>query len=137
MSTFVAIKIDSIMSIAKKILMFVIIAIALFCIGYYAFATYTYSEGSRSGMLLKFSKKGYVFKTWEGELNLGGITQAQGTMLNNIWTFSVRDNEKETIAELQKYEGKRIRLLYKEKMRHFPWQGDTNYFVYKVEAVQQ
>ncbi len=125
------------MKILRKILMYIILLFVLFCIGYYAFANYTYSEGSRSGMLLKFSNKGYLFKTWEGELNLGGMTQAEGTMLNNIWTFSVRDGETETITDLQKYEGKRIRLSYKEKMRHFPWQGETNYFVYKVETIQQ
>lgn len=125
------------MKIGRKIILFLLATLVLFCVGYFAFANYTYSEGSRSGMLLKFSKKGYVFKTWEGELNLGGITQAQGTMLNNLWNFSVRDSETETINDLQKYEGKRIRLSYKEKMRHFPWQGETNYFVYQVEIIEQ
>lgn len=124
------------MKIVHKILLYLLIALILFCLGYYAFASYTYSEGSRTGMLLKFSRKGYVFKTWEGELNLGGMTQEQGAMLNNLWTFSVRDSETSTITDLQQYEGKRIRLSYKEKMRHFPWQGETNYFVYKVEPVQ-
>ena len=117
--------------------MYLSVAVILFCLAYFAFANFTYSEGSRSGMLLKFSNKGYVFKTWEGELNLGGMTQAEGTMLNNIWNFSVRGSEAETIGNLQKYEGKRIRLSYKEKMRHFPWQGETNYFVYKVEIIEQ
>lgn len=121
----------------RKIVVYLLIALVLFGVGYFVFANYTYSEGSRSGLLLKFSNKGYVFKTWEGELNLGGMTQGQGTMLNNIWNFSVLGSEKETITDLQKYEGKRIRLLYKEKMRHFPWQGETNYFVYKVEAIEQ
>jgi hypothetical protein len=119
----------------KKILTYFVIALFSFAIGYFAFAGYTYSEGSRTGVLLKFSKKGYVFKTWEGELNLGGMTQEGGTMLNNIWQFSVRKEEDSAITDLKNYEGKRIRLSYKEKMRHFPWQGETNYFVYKVEQV--
>lgn len=125
------------MKVVRKIVIYTIVALVLFCLGYFAFANYTYSEGSRSGLLLKFSKKGYIFKTWEGELNLGGITQGQGTMLNNMWNFSVNNSEAETIDDLQKYEGKRIRLAYKEKMRHFPWQGETNYFVYKVEVIEQ
>ena len=125
------------MNVVRKIVMYAVVALVLFCLGYFAFANYTYSEGSRSGLLLKFSKKGYVFKTWEGELNLGGITQGEGAMLNNLWTFSVSDSEAETITDLQQYEGKRIRLSYKEKMRHFPWQGETNYFVYKVEIIEQ
>ena len=119
----------------KKILLYIGLALLFFTIGYFAFANYTYSEGSRTGMLLKFSHKGYVFKTWEGQLNLGGISQQGGTILNNMWEFSVRSSEKETIELLNKYEGRRIRLSYKEKMRHFPWQGETNYFVFKVEAV--
>jgi hypothetical protein len=120
----------------RKITMYAVIVFILFCAAYFIFANYTYSEGSRTGMLLKFSHKGYVFKTWEGELNLGGMTQGETTMLNNIWIFSVRDNETKTITDLQQYEGKRIRLSYKEKMRHFPWQGDTDYFVYQVEPIQ-
>jgi hypothetical protein len=120
----------------RKIFILIIAALVFFGIGYFAFAGYTYSEGSRTGLLLKFSNKGYVFKTYEGELNLGGMTQEGGTMLNNIWDFSVLADETETIASLNKYEGKRIRLLYKEKMRHFPWQGETNYFVYKAEVIE-
>ena len=123
------------MNTFKKILLYAVFALVFFIIGYFAFASFTYSEGSRTGMLLKFSRKGYVFKTWEGQLNLGGISQQGGSILNNMWDFSVLDSEKETIEQLNKYEGKRIRLSYKEKMRHFPWQGETNYFVYKVEAV--
>lgn len=124
------------MTTFKRILIYIIAAVVFFSIGYFAFASFTYSQGSRTGLLMKFSNKGYVFKTWEGELNLGGMTQEGGALLNNIWQFSVLDAEKETIDGLNKYEGKRIRLSYKEKMRHFPWQGETNYFVYKVEVVE-
>ncbi len=120
----------------RKIILTVIAAIVFFCIGYFAFASFTYSQGSRTGLLMKFSNKGYVFKTWEGELNLGGVTQEGGSLLNNIWQFSVLSSEQATIDALNKYEGKRIRLSYKEKMRHFPWQGETNYFVYQVEMVE-
>ncbi|MCX6189726.1 MAG: 6-phosphogluconate dehydrogenase [Bacteroidetes bacterium] len=120
----------------RKLILYFVAALVFFSIGYFAFASFTYSQGSRTGLLMKFSDKGYIFKTWEGELNLGGVTQEGGSLLNNIWQFSVLDNEQETIDALNKYEGKRIRLSYKEKMRHFPWQGETNYFVYKAEAVE-
>jgi hypothetical protein len=123
------------MSTGKKILTYAFIAVLAFSIGYFAFAGYTYSEGSRTGVLLKFSKKGYMFKTWEGELNLGGMTQEGGAMLNNIWEFSVRSGQDSVISNLKNFEGRRVRLTYKEKMRHFPWQGETNYFVEKAELV--
>lgn len=124
------------MTVLRKLILYFGAALVFFGIGYFAFASFTYSQGSRTGLLMKFSDKGYIFKTWEGELNLGGVTQEGGSLLNNIWQFSVLDNEQETIDALNKYEGKRIRLSYKEKMRHFPWQGETNYFVYKAEAVE-
>ncbi len=124
------------MTLMRKLILYFVAALVFFSIGYFAFASFTYSQGSRTGLLMKFSDKGYIFKTWEGELNLGGVTQEGGSLLNNIWQFSVLDNEQETIDALNKYEGKRIRLSYKEKMRHFPWQGETNYFVYKAEAVE-
>lgn len=38
-----------------------------------AIALWTYSEGTRAGQLIKFSEKGVVFKTYEGELNMGGL----------------------------------------------------------------
>lgn len=116
--------------------MYLVAALFFFGIGYFAFASFTYSEGSRSGWLLKFSNRGYLFKTWEGELNRGGDAQQDGSLLNNTWSFSVLEREKEVIEQLNKYEGKRIRLSYKEKMRHFPWQGETNYFVYQVEVIE-
>ncbi len=124
------------MNLKKRILIYAVLATLFFVFGYYLFAGFTYSEGSRTGLLLKFSHKGYIFKTWEGQMNLGGISQQGGSIINNMWDFSVLEEEKETIDQLNKYEGKRIRLSYKEKYRHFPWQGETNYFVYKVEVIE-
>lgn len=124
------------MTVLRRILVYVLVALLFFGLGYYAFVNFTYSEGSRTGLLYKFSKKGYVFKTWEGELNLGGVSQQNNTIMNNIWTFSVKIGEDAAIDTLQNYEGKRVKLWYKEKMGHFPWQGETNYFVYKAEIVE-
>ena len=100
-----------------------VIAVYLFYI-----TSYTYSEGNRAGRLIKFSRKGYVFKTYEGEINLGGINASTGgVMINNMWDFSVTDN---AVADtLSKYEGRDITVHYKEKLRTMPWRGDTKYIV--------
>ena len=37
--------------------------------------------------------------------------------------------------KMQELQGKHVNLYYKEKIKNFPWQGDTKYFVYKVEPV--
>lgn len=103
-------------------------------VGYFV-CNYTYSEGNRAGMLLKFTSKGYIFKTYEGELNMGGINPLPGnTIANNIWQFSVKD--KVVAEKLMQLEGKMLRLHYKEQVRNLPWQGETKYFVDDVKEVK-
>ena len=88
----------------------------------------TYSEGNRTGTLQKFSKKGNVFKTYEGELILSSIQSTSNTTLaSEKFYFSVKD---ESVAKsLFELEGKNVTLQYKEKRGHLPWSGETNYFV--------
>lgn len=120
----------------KKFL-FWFIGIAIFVIIIFTFinVTFTYSEGNRAGRLIKFSHKGYLFKTYEGEMNLGGINSVNGGVLvNNMWLFSVTDD---AVADsLSKLEGKDISLHYKEKMATLPWRGDTKYIVDRVAQVR-
>lgn len=105
--------------------------IVIFAIVYWV-CTFTYSDGSRSGVLIKISYKGYLFKTYEGELNVGGITAGEGTIMpTNIWKFSVRD--KSTYDKIDSFQGKKVILHYDEIIYNFPWQGDTKYFVTSVE----
>ena len=86
---------------------------------------YTYSEGNRAGRLIKFSSRGDIFKTYEGELNLGGInTTTGGIMINNMWEFSVVN--KAVADSLSRLEGRDVTLRYKEKISTLPGRGDTN-----------
>ena len=103
---------------------------------YLLWCNYTYSKGTRSGVLIKVSKKGYVFKTCEGQLNLGGFeaNEASG-IVGNIWPFSVKDDA--VHQELQKMEGQKVTLHYKQVNKAMPWQGDTDYFITKAELVEQ
>lgn len=98
--------------------------------------SFTYSEGSRAGVIIKFSKKGYVFKTYEGDLNLGGIGNIPNTaQLNQIWEFSVKNQQ---VADtLMGLEGRKVSLHYKEKIKNLPWQGETKYFVDGVEVLSE
>jgi len=96
---------------------------------------YTYSEGSRAGVLIKFSKKGYVFKTYEGELNIGGMGNIPNTaQVNSIWAFSVRDNA--TADILMKLEGKQLSLHYQQIIKNMVWDGETDYFVDGVKVIE-
>ena len=86
----------------------------------------TYSEGVRSGQVIKFSHKGIIFKTWEGEISQG-ISGAQTI------TFSVLDKDAKVIADLKELEGQYVKLTYKERYRTFSWWGDSKYFVTEVK----
>ena len=115
-----------------KRLIWSIILLGIVAGGIYLFwCNMTYSEGSRTGYLMKVSKKGYVIKTLEGEMNMGGFQEDNTTLVGNTWYFSI-PNEK-IYNELIQKQGKKLMLHYREKNRAMPWQGDTNYFVYKVE----
>lgn len=118
----------------RLLLFFLLICIITVTITFLYF-NFTYSEGNRAGMLIKFSTKGFVFKTFEGELNVGSVNTTVGsTVANNSWAFSVKD--KQLANRLSLMEGKMVRLHYKEKIKNLPWQGETKYFVDKVEVLK-
>jgi hypothetical protein len=111
----------------RKIIGIIAGIIILGIVGYFTIMyKATYSEGSRSGELIKFSHKGMIFKTWEGELSQG-IAGAQ------IFKFSVLDSEEKIIANLREMEGKYVKVEYVERYKTFPWWGDTKYFITAVK----
>ena len=107
----------------KKILfIFLGSLVGLFLI-YFAFVYYVpYSEGTRAGELIKFSNKGVLFKTWEGEISQG-ISGAQ------IFKFTVLDEEPEVIEKMQEFQGRYVKLTYIERFSTFFFWGDTKYFI--------
>lgn len=89
-----------------------------------------YSNGFRSGMLQKISRKGWVCKTYEGELWQSVVAQ----VAPNVWNFSVRD---ERIArQLDSLVGQSVRVHYTEH-RGIPTTcfGETPYYVDSVSVV--
>ena len=95
--------------------------------------SFTYSEGNRSGLLQKFSYKGAIFKTYEGELILSSVKSNQDVSLaSEKFLFSVPD--KDLAEKLMKMEGTMVVLHYKEKNGSLPWVGET---VYLVDGVTQ
>lgn len=113
---------------------FILLSIGLVLgIGFYAlYSNWTYSEGTRTGYLIKISKKGYIFKTYEGQLNLGGFQTDNSTgLVGNTWNFSIETVE--LYNKMQSFEGEKVTLFYKEINKAMPWQGETNYFVYDIK----
>jgi len=92
----------------------------------YAFIYFVpYSEGTRSGELIKFSDEGVVFNTWEGEIS-------QGVSEGQPFQFSVLQKNQEIIKKLQDYNGQYVKLEYVERYATFFWLGDTKYYITKV-----
>jgi hypothetical protein len=111
----------------RKFLGIVIGIVVLSAVCYFAFLyNATYSDGVRSGELIKFSNKGMLFKTYEGELSQG-ISGAQ------IFKFSVLDSEEKVISDLKALEGHYVKLTYVERYKTFPWWGDSKYFITAVK----
>ncbi|QCK16305.1 6-phosphogluconate dehydrogenase [Mangrovivirga cuniculi] len=122
----------------KKILKWTIGIIIVGGLAIFLFFNYaSYSSGYRVGTPIKLSKKGMVIKTWEGEMNIGGLTSSSEGVMPTTWEFSIHGSDKGVRENLNEAidKGQRVKLHYKEKYVRFFWQGDTKYFVYEVEPV--
>ena len=91
---------------------------------------YTYERGDRAGYIKKISKKGWLCKTWEGELAMANLP---GTM-PQIFSFTVRNDS--IAGLLEKSAGKQVSLIY-EQHRGVPTScfGDTEYFVTGIQRI--
>ena len=109
-------------------LLLAIVALALIIAGYFWLALqWSYSSGERAGWVQKFSHKGWICKTWEGELALVSLP---GSMVEKFY-FTVHDD---SVAQAVKAAtGKRVTLHYEEKVG-LPTScfGETRHFVTKV-----
>ena len=112
---------------------FTVVLIAVLGIGGWTWfaLTYDYSDGERAGYVQKLSRKGWICKTWEGELALVNLPGA----MPEIFHFSVRDDD--VAKRIQQSVGKRVALSYEQHIG-IPTTcfGDTQYFVIDIKAVE-
>lgn len=96
----------------------------------WAALTYVYSSGERAGYIQKFSKRGWLFKTWEGEM---AMVNLPGAMPEKFF-FTVRDGD--VAIEIEKTLGHRVVLKY-DQHRGIPTNifGETSYFISEVRPV--
>jgi hypothetical protein len=107
---------------ARRLLIWLLFLGIVVLAGYFAVCNFTYS-------------KGILLKTFEGTLNTGGLAiNGQGGAVSTNWDFSVWDRE--VYKELDDLQGEKVKLYYRQKLKAMPWQGMTDYFVYKVERVK-
>ncbi len=93
---------------------------------------FSYSSGERVGFVQKLSKKGWVCRTWEGELAMTPVPGAAP----QLFPFSIRDEK--VAQQVNASEGKRVSLQYEQK-KGVPSScfGETEYFVTGVRVVGQ
>jgi len=106
--------------------------LVVLAVGWLLFAlNWSYSEGERAGWVQKLSNKGWICKTWEGELSLVSLP---GTTAEKF-LFTVPDDA--VAAEITRHIGKRVALHYEEKVG-LPTTcfGDTRHFVTKVTLTE-
>lgn len=120
------------MTIAKRVTLYfsglLIAAVLLFAAYVWVMLHLSYSDGERAGYLQKFSSRGWVCKTWEGEMLLTSMPGA----IPEKFEFSVRD---EAVAQqLMAATGKRVLLTYAQH-KDIPTQcfGETEYYITKVQ----
>ena len=97
-----------------------------------------FSEGYREGTVQKFSRKGIIWKTDEGELAMAGFQSTGGEhpTMSNVFPFTVSDAKiKDEIKALRATD--KVRLYYKQYYFSPAWHGETGYFIYKVERIHE
>jgi hypothetical protein len=116
----------------RFVIILVLAGMALFALYTWAAWNYTYSEGERAGYVQKFSKKGWICKTWEGELAMANLPGA----MPEVFAFTVVDA---AVAEqINGVMGERVTLHYEQHVG-LPTTcfGDTSYFVSEIRRVEQ
>ena len=114
----------------KRVLLPLVILIALVAAYLYTMLNWSYSTGDRAGWVQKISHKGWLCKTWEGEL---ALVSMPGAPVEKFY-FTVFDAA--AAADINRHMGKRVSLHYEQKMG-LPTScfGETRYYVTKVVPV--
>jgi len=115
----------------KVLLLLIVLVIAGPVLWTWATLSYDYSDGERAGYVQKLSRKGWICKTWEGELALVNLPGA----MPEIFYFSVRDDA--VAKRIQQSVGKRVALSYEQHIG-IPTTcfGETEYFVVNIKDVE-
>lgn len=116
----------------RRVFLFILLFGILLLVGFtYWKYFYTYSDGSRAGLLQKLSHKGAIFKTYEGEMILSSVQSNTNVPLaSEKFFFSVSD--KRVADQLNAMQGEFIVVYYHELNGTLPWRGESAYVVDSV-----
>jgi Na+/melibiose symporter-like transporter len=117
-------------SFRKGFRTFILVIVAIIALAIYWFYFNVKSNGDRKGVLIKFSHKGNIFKTDEGEMWLG----CRQTVNAEKYFFSVTNDS--VAAILKNLQDECLQLEYKEYRAKLPWRGESRYIVYGVKKIE-
>ena len=118
--------------IRKVVLLLVSLVIIITGFSFYWKYFYTYSDGYRAGLLQKFSHKGNIFKTYEGEIILSSVTSTNNVALaSEKFYFSATDRN--LASQLDTLQGQFVIVHYIQKNGAIFWRGDSEYLVNSVK----
>lgn len=121
---------------SKRVLYYGIVfaGILIFILIYWKYF-YTYSTGYRAGLLQKFSHKGTIVKTYEGEMILSSIiSNANVALASEKFLFSVTN--KYVANQLDTIQGRMVIVHYRQKNGTAFWRGDSQYLVDSVKRIK-
>jgi hypothetical protein len=121
---------------SKRVLYYILAIVGIImCIFIYWKYFYTYSTGYRAGLLQKFSHKGNIIKTYEGEMILSSITSnANVAIASEKFYFSVINRQ--LANQLDTIQGQMVIVHYKQKNAPVFWHGDSQYLVDSVKKIR-
>jgi hypothetical protein len=109
------------------------IILVIFVIAVYWKYFYTYSEGYRAGLLQKFSSKGTLFKTYEGEMILSSVSSTRDVALASEKFLFTLTNKK-LVRQFDTIQGEMVIVHYRQKNGTLFWRGDSQYLVDSVKV---
>jgi len=118
----------------KKVIKWLLIIVVVigFSVIYWKYF-YTYSEGYRAGLLQKFSNKGALFKTYEGEIILSSVSSNRDvTLASEKFLFTVIN--KSLVRQFDTLQGQPVIVHYRQKNASLFWRGDSPYLVDSVKV---
>ena len=113
------------------------IAVVVVAFGLFAWLRWyrEFADGYRAGTLNYVVRKGYIWKTYEGELIQVGIkSKTPGSLQSNQFDFSIDDRD--VAQKLELASGKEVQVHYKEYIGTLPWRGYSKYIVDSIVSIE-
>ncbi len=117
----------------KKVIPILLLLLLLPVLYVYWYYFNVYSDGDREGVMMKISRKGDIFKTYEGEIIQPGFRSGAGSINSNNFKFTAADEE--VSKKLNAATGKTVKIHYIQYRKNLPWRGE-NYNIDNAETGQ-